>query len=183
MNKPQHSRAIIPAPFGALILEASDSYLLYVEVKIETSGLSAPTTPLLLEATRQFNAYFDDPLRPFALPLFQQGTAYQNRVWQALSAIPPSSVKSYGQLADELHSGARAVASACRANRFPVIIPCHRVVAAHGIGGYCGVGGRTVEINGHSDMETLNSPVMEVGMGSFLDIKRWLLQHEGYEYP
>ena len=160
MNELQLSKAIIQAPFGTLVLEASDSHLLNIEVKIETSGLSAPTTPLLLEATRQFNAYFDDPLRPFSLPLFQQGTAYQNRVWQALSAIPPSSVKSYGQLADELHSGARAVASACRANRFPVIIPCHRVVAVNGIGGYCGT-----------------------ATGTLLKVKRWLLQHEGYEYP
>ena len=101
MNEPQHSRAIIPAPFGTLVLEASDSHLLNIEVKIETSGLSKPTTPLLLEATRQLNAYFDDPLRPFSLPLYQGGTAYQNRVWQALSAIPPRSVKSYGQLAGE----------------------------------------------------------------------------------
>ncbi len=161
MNKPQHSRAIIPAPFGTLVLDASDSHLLNIEVKIETSGLSVPTTPLLLEATRQFNAYFDDPLRPFSLPLFKQGTAYQNRVWQALSAIPLGTVKSYGQLADELHSGARAVAGVCRANRFPVIIPCHRVVAVNGIGGYCGT-----------------------ATGTLLKVKRWLLQHEGgYEYP
>ena len=160
MNELQLSKAIIQAPFGTLVLEASDSHLLNIEVKIETSGLSEPVTPLLLEATRQFNAYFDDPLRPFSLPLFQQGTAYQNRVWQALSAIPPGSVKNYGQLADELHSGARAVASACRANRFPVIIPCHRVVAVNGIGGYCGT-----------------------ATGTLLKVKRWLLQHEGYEYP
>ena len=160
MNKPQHSRAIIPAPFGTLVLDASDSHLLNIEVKIETSGLSVPTTPLLLEATRQLNAYFDDPLCPFSLPLYQQGTTYQNRVWRAMSAITLGSVKSYGQLADELHSGARAVAGVCRANRFPVIIPCHRVVAVNGIGGYCGT-----------------------ATGTLLKVKRWLLQHEGYEYP
>ncbi|PZN80969.1 MAG: cysteine methyltransferase [Candidatus Methylumidiphilus alinenensis] len=160
MSESQYSKAVIAAPFGTLLLEASDSHLLNIEVKIETSGLSKPTTPLLLEATRQLNAYFDDPLCPFSLPLYQQGTMYQNRVWRAMSAITLGSVKSYGQLADELHSGARAVAGVCRANRFPVIIPCHRVVAVNGIGGYCGT-----------------------ATGTLLKVKRWLLQHEGYEYP
>jgi len=160
MNQPQHHRAVIAAPFGTLLLEASDSHLLTIEVKIEMSGLSVPTTPLLLEATRQFNAYFDDPLSQFSLPLHQQGTVYQKLVWLALSAIPPGSVKNYGQLANELHSGARAVAGACRANRFPVIIPCHRVVAIRGMGGYCGS-----------------------GTGPLLKVKRWLLRHEAYDFP
>ena len=159
MNKPQHNIAVIAAPFGTLVLEASDSHLLNIEVRIETSGLSEPVTPLLLEATRQFNAYFDDPQHPFSLPLHHQATPYQNLVWRTMSAITPGSVKSYGQLADELHSGARAVASACRANRFPVMIPCHRVVAVNGIGGYCGT-----------------------ATGTLLKVKRWLLRHEGYEF-
>jgi len=160
MSESQYSKAVIAAPFGTLVLEACDSHLLNIEVKIETSGLSVPTTPLLLEATRQLNAYFDDPRCLFSLPLYQQGTTFQNRVWRATSAITLGSVKSYGQLADELHSGARAVAGVCRANRFPVIIPCHRVVAVNGIGGYCGA-----------------------ATGTLLKVKRWLLQHEGYEYP
>jgi len=160
MSEPQHSRAVIAAPFGALVLDASDSHLLNIGLRIETSELSAPATPLLLEAARQLNAYFDDPLCQFFLPLFQKGTVYQKVVWQELSAIPPGSVKSYGQLAEELHSGARAVAGVCRANRFPVIIPCHRLVAVNGVGGYCGA-----------------------ATGALPKIKRWLLRHEGYEFP
>ena len=158
MNEPQHSRAVIAAPFGTLLLEASDRHLLSIGIRTETSGLSAPSTPFLREVSRQMNAYFDDPHIPFALPLSPLGTPYQKLVWQAMTEIPPRTVKSYGQLAGELHSGARAVAGACRANRFPIIVPCHRVVGAHGIGGYCGVAG-----------------------GAFLDIKRWLLRHEGHE--
>ncbi|MCX7112568.1 MAG: methylated-DNA--[protein]-cysteine S-methyltransferase [Proteobacteria bacterium] len=157
---PQRSTAVVAAPFGALVLVASTSQLLEIEVKIETSGLSAPSTPLLLEAERQLNAYFNDPQWQFSLALRLKGTTYQQIVWRGLRAIPPGSVKSYGQLAEELHSGARSVAGACRANRFPVIIPCHRVVAAHGIGGYCGA-----------------------VTGALLDIKRKLLRHEGYESP
>ena len=159
MNEPQHSKAVIPAPFGTLLMEANGSHLLNVTLRVAAAGLSAPATPLLQEATRQFNAYFDDPRYQFSLPLCRQGTLYQNVVWQALCAIPLGSVKSYHLLAGELHSGARAVAGACRANRLPIIIPCHRLVAAHGIGGFCGVTG-----------------------GAVLDIKRWLLRHEGYEH-
>ena len=70
MSESQYSKAVIAAPFGTLVLEACDSHLLNIEVKIETSGLSVPTTPLLLEATRQLNAYFDDPRCLFSLPLY-----------------------------------------------------------------------------------------------------------------
>jgi len=85
------------------------------------------------------------------------GTAFQRRVWERLQQIPPSEVMTYGQLAQELASSPRAVAGACRANPVPILIPCHRVVAASGLGGYMG--------------QTA---------GRELAIKRWLLQHEGY---
>lgn len=90
------------------------------------------------------------------LPLCLQGTAFQLRVWQALRGIPCGEVRTYGELATELGSGARAVGNACRRNPVPVIVPCHRVVGAAGIGGYAG---RTA--------------------GRELERKRWLLHHEG----
>ena len=71
--------------------------------------------------------------------------------------IPIGQVVTYGELAKALDSSARAVAGACRANPIPILIPCHRVVAATGLGGYMG----------------------ETG-GEALAIKQWLLQHEGY---
>ncbi|TAN47241.1 MAG: methylated-DNA--[protein]-cysteine S-methyltransferase [Methylococcaceae bacterium] len=89
------------------------------------------------------------------VPLNPVGTDFQRRVWQRLADIPLGTVVSYGQLAREMGSGARAIAGACRANPYPLVIPCHRVVAAHGLGGYCGA----------TD-------------GGWLDIKRWLLAHE-----
>ncbi len=153
-------KAVIAAPFGGLLLEANDDFLLGIALQTETTGLAAPATPLLREAAQQLNAYFQDPRQPFSLALPPIGTSYQQSVWQAMLAIPPGSAISYGAIAAELHSGPRAVAGACRANRFPLAIPCHRVVASHGLGGYCG------------DIA-----------GPFLDIKRWLLRHEGYEFP
>ena len=152
--------AVIAAPFGSLALQAEAGFLLGIELKSATGGLVEPATPLLAEAARQFDAYFDDPKWIFSLNLPETGTAYQQNVWRAMAAIPSGSVKSYGAIAAELHSSPRAVAGACRANRFPLILPCHRVVAAFGLGGYCGA----IE-------------------GPFLDIKRWLLRHEGYEFP
>ena len=91
------------------------------------------------------------------LPLQPGGTAFQQRVWQRLRRIPAGEVMRYGELARELDSSARAVAAACRANPIPILIPCHRVIAAKGLGGYMG--------------ETA---------GEALAIKQWLLQHEGY---
>ncbi|MFM8330323.1 MAG: methylated-DNA--[protein]-cysteine S-methyltransferase [Candidatus Methylumidiphilus sp.] len=156
---PGHTRhtATIAAPFGSLKLEADDAKLLGVSLQPSADGLLKPASPLLQEAARQFDAYFQDPHWRFTLALPAAGTVYQQRVWQAMSAIPPGAAKSYAQLAEELQSGPRAVASACRANSFPLLIPCHRVVASHGLGGYCGA-----------------------TQGPFLAIKRWLLRHEGY---
>lgn len=152
-------RAVIAAPFGALTLEAKGDVLLEVGVAPTPIQVLDPATPLLQEAARQFSAYFNDPAYAFSLPLLTStGSAYQQTVWQALCAIPRGSVKSYGRIAEELRSGPRAVAAACRANRFSILIPCHRAVASHGLGGYCG----------SAD-------------GDYLNIKRWLLRHEGYD--
>lgn len=76
-------------------------------------------------------------------PCFQsipdhRGTPFQERVWAALRAIPPGEVRTYGAIASAIGSGARAVAGACRANPFPLVTPCHRVVGAADLGGYCG---------------------------------------------
>jgi methylated-DNA-[protein]-cysteine S-methyltransferase len=153
-------RATLPAPFGALVLEAEGEWLVDIGLQVEAVSLSAPATPALQEAARQFEAYFQDPRRPLSLKAAPAGTPYQRRVWLALSAIPPGTAKSYAQIARELGSGPRAVAAACRANRYPLLVPCHRAVASHGLGGYCGV-----------------------VCGPMLEIKRWLLRHEGYELP
>lgn len=83
-------------------------------------------------------------------------TPFQRRVWRAICAIPPGEVRTYGELARWIGSGARAVGNATAANPWPLLVPCHRVVARGGLGGYLG----------HSQ-------------GPGLPIKAWLLRHEG----
>lgn len=92
-----------------------------------------------------------------SITLQPQGTPFQQAVWAELGRIPYGTVVTYGELADRLGSSARAVAGACRANPVPLLVPCHRVVAANDLGGYLGE-----------------------SAGRALTIKRWLLQHEGY---
>jgi methylated-DNA-[protein]-cysteine S-methyltransferase len=104
----------------------------------------------------QLKRYFATPQSGFDLPLQQQGTPYQQRVWRALQRIPPGHTLTYGQLAKRLHSSPRAIGNACRQNPLPLLVPCHRVVAASGLGGFAG--------------ETTGKPLV---------LKRWLLEHEG----
>ena len=105
-------------------------------------------------------AYFQSPVRPIDLPVQLAGTPFQRRVWDLIAAIPPGATRSYGALAAELRTSARAVGGACRANPCPLVVPCHRVVARHGLGGFAG------DRNGR-----------------LLGIKRWLLAHEAAVVP
>ncbi len=117
----------------------------------------APETPLAKEAVRQLRAYLKDPAFEFGLPLMPAGTPFQRRVWEGIAAIPSGETRTYGELAQAIHSGPRAVGNACGANPYPLVVPCHRVVASGGgLGGFGRGGG-----------------------GLLLEIKRWLLAHEG----
>jgi methylated-DNA-[protein]-cysteine S-methyltransferase len=98
----------------------------------------APETELARKVVVELLNYFSNPAWGFSLPLDPQGTTFQQRVWQALREIPAGEVQSYGQLARQLNTGARAIGNACRNNPIPIVIPCHRVVAAKGMGGYSG---------------------------------------------
>ena len=105
-------------------------------------GAQQSGTPLLAEAIRQLNAYFDGTLETFDLPLAPPGSAHQKAVWRAMCAIPYGHTQTYGELAKASGSVARAVGAACGANPLPVLVPCHRVLAAGGkMGGYSGDGG------------------------------------------
>ncbi|MDX2143707.1 MAG: methylated-DNA--[protein]-cysteine S-methyltransferase [Rhodospirillaceae bacterium] len=100
------------------------------------------STPFLRKAKDQVDRYFDGKLADFDLPVKPAGTAFQQRVWRAMCAIPYGRTKTYGDLAKSLRSVARAVGGACGANPIPIIIPCHRVLASNGgLGGYSGDGG------------------------------------------
>jgi methylated-DNA-[protein]-cysteine S-methyltransferase len=105
-------------------------------------GAVQTETPLLLEARRQLHLYFDGDLKAFDLKLRPYGTTFRQRVWAAMCRIPYGKTETYGEMAGTLNSAARAVGGACGANPIPIIIPCHRVLAAGGrLGGYSGDGG------------------------------------------
>jgi methylated-DNA-[protein]-cysteine S-methyltransferase len=96
-------------------------------------------TPLLSEAAEQLKAHFAGRLRRFSLPLRPPGSEFRQRVWSRLRAISYGETETYGALAQQLATSPRAVARACAANPLPIVIPCHRVIAARGrLGGYSG---------------------------------------------
>lgn len=93
---------------------------------------------LLQQARAQLDAYFDGELKRFDLPLAPAGTPYRQAVWQALCDIPYGQTRSYQDIAAVVGGSARSVGQANGHNPIPLIIPCHRVVAASHIGGYSG---------------------------------------------
>ena len=150
--------AIVPAAFGALgirTLEGRVRELVYLPPSFEEQ---AADNEVAAQAAEQVARYLADPDFHFDLPLFEAGTDFQRRVWSEISSIPRGSVKTYGQLAKTIGSAPRAVGQACGANWFPLIIPCHRVTASGGLGGF-------------SNQDDEN--------GFHLSVKRWLLRHEG----
>ncbi len=148
-------QAVVAAPGFALGVTCNDDEILRIEY-LEPQAEQAPKTLLAKEAVRQLRAYLKDPAFEPGLPLAPSGTPFQRRVWERISAIPAGKTISYGELAKAIHSGPRAVGGACGANPYPIIVPCHRVIAAGGaLGGFARERG-----------------------GLLLDIKRWLLDHE-----
>ena len=105
-------------------------------------GARDDTEPVLVEAVRQLNAYFESDLREFDLPLAPGGTDFQCRVWQQLRAIPYGETASYGEIAGRLgmtNAASRAVGLANGKNPIPIVVPCHRVIGANGtLTGYAG---------------------------------------------
>lgn len=133
----------VPSAVGPLTLVEQDGALVRLGWDDAPDDLpGGRPTPLLGEAARQIAAYFDGTLTNFDLPLAPPGTDYQKRVWRAMSEIPYGETWTYGELAKRAGTVPRAVGGACGANPIPVILPCHRVVAANGgAGGFSGKGG------------------------------------------
>lgn len=148
--------ALVPAPFGALGVQVSDRAIERVALLPGESTRLSCNSAFAERVAAALAAYLQDARCPLTLPVAPQGTSFQQRVWQAMQRIPRGQTRAYGELARELESSARAVGGACGANPVAVVIPCHRVVAAHGLGGFSGA----------TD-------------GEWLTVKRWLLNHEG----
>ena len=100
-----------------------------------------PSDPVLQQALAEIRAYFAGDRRQFTVPLRPQVSGFQAQFLAALSAIPYGETRTYGDLARVLHVPAQAIGQACGANPIPLLIPCHRVLGAQGLGGYSGAGG------------------------------------------
>ncbi len=153
---PSPFTATIAAPFGALGIRIAEDTLIGLEFMPPGTPISTSPLPLIEQVMAELDAYYADPGHRFNLPLAPSGTDFRRRVWHALSNIPAGQTRTYGEIASELGSGPRAVGQAVGDNPLPIVIPCHRVIAADG-----GLGGFMHSRTGYSQ-----------------DIKRWLLRHE-----
>jgi methylated-DNA-[protein]-cysteine S-methyltransferase len=147
--------AILPAPMCRLGARFDGDAL----TRLDFLPLDTPVSQQLDARAEllacELAAYWSDSAHVFDLRFELNGTPFQQRVWQALRAIPPGRPTTYGTLAKQLGTAARAVGQACGSNPLPILVPCHRVVAAHGLGGF-----------------------MHAAAGTPLDVKTWLLAHE-----
>lgn len=153
---PEEFDAVIASPVGALGLQEKDGFLVRIEFLEPQAVLREPGSALLRETQRQLACWFADPSFTFCLPCRLEGTEFRRKVWARIAAIPCGEVRTYAEIARELHSAPRPVGGACGANPLPIVIPCHRVVAATGLGGFNARRGGI----------------------DWLPIKRWLLAHE-----
>jgi len=135
----------IKSPLGPLTLFSENDAIVALEFGEVTGGKSSP---LLKEARFQLAAYFKGKLKGFDLPLKAAGTDFQKAVWNLMVEIPYGSTRSYGELSDELKSAPRAIGGACGKNPIPIIVPCHRILAAnHKIGGFSGGEGTDTKVS------------------------------------
>lgn len=147
--------AVVTAPVGALGIRLRGARLVAIDFAPEAREPARAPDGATREVLDQLFHYFEDGRWQFDLPLEMHGTPFQRRVWQSLRRIPAGETRSYGEIARALGSSARAVGGACRSNPIPIVVPCHRVIAAAGVGGFMG----------QRD-------------GDALAVKRWLLDHE-----
>ena len=148
--------AVLPMPTCRLGVVCSRVAITELVFLSPETNLVAPHDPLSCSVDAALGSYLDDPCNFPEFSLAMAGSPFQRRVWAAISEIPCGQIRRYGEIAQTLASAPRAVGQACGANRFPLLIPCHRVLGSKGIGGFAN----------HSD-------------GWLIETKRWLLWHEG----
>ena len=151
--------AVIEFPKMKVAVATHDGRISGIRYLPTDTELKAPANALAERAVRQLEQYRKDPDVKFDLPLLIEGTEFQKKLWQALCEIPRGRTLTYGEMSRKLggadFESARSVGQACGDNKLPIVIPCHRVVAADGIGGFS-----------HSTD------------GYLIEAKRWLLMHE-----
>lgn len=152
-------QSVIITPVGKVGLIAQAEVLVKVDFLPETEPLRPLSTAILRETARQIAAFFAEPGFCFDLPTHLEGSVHQLAVWQQISEIGCGDVTTYSEIARRIGSVPRAVGGACGQNPLPILIPCHRVVATTGIGGF----------NAHRNGR------------DWVPIKRWLLAHESQD--
>ncbi|KAF1034525.1 MAG: Methylated-DNA--protein-cysteine methyltransferase [Herbaspirillum frisingense] len=150
--------AVMPTPFGGIGIRTQAGAILEMVYLPKHYADKDPADAVSANAVKQIARYLKDPGFRFKLPLAEAGSEFQQRVWRAISEIPSGQVLTYGDIARRIKSAPRAVGQACGANWHALVVPCHRVTAAGGLGGF----------SHHDDAD-----------GFYLDVKRWLLKHEG----
>ncbi|MFK5947779.1 MAG: MGMT family protein [Methylococcales bacterium] len=145
VSKPDKASFSVEIPLfeERFVIHYFDKVIIKTQWCVESSSLSLEKNNLWQDV---FD-YINNPIEPLTVDLAKQGSAFRNKAWIAMCQIPIGQTITYSELARQVNSGARAVANACRDNPFPGIIPCHRVVAVSGLGGYMGqTHGRALEI-------------------------------------
>jgi len=147
---------IVSTPIGKIAVDYQSDFVTEVHQVSDNTRAVSKKDPFAIEIKKQFKAYFTGELKEFNLPfLFKQGTDYQVKVWDQIRKISFGNTQTYGEIAKTIKSGPRAVGNACRRNQLLLLVPCHRVVSAAGLGGFMG------------DAD-----------GSLVRRKQWLLKHE-----
>lgn len=144
------------SPVGWLGLRTENGKLVELALSEDEPENSGQENPVLQTSLRALDSYFSGSSKVIFPEMQAVGTPFQKRVWQELSAIPFGYTLTYGEVARRLNTHPRAVGGACRANPLVVLVPCHRVVSASGLGGF----------SGHAT-------------GHWPRVKDWLLRHEG----
>jgi methylated-DNA-[protein]-cysteine S-methyltransferase len=154
---PPQYEAVVEAPFGAVGIHIHGVQVA-IELLPKKHAPKQSQHKVAAQVASQVEAYFSNAYNDFNFPVVYKGTPFQRRVWQAISAIPKGHVLTYSDIAQQIGSGPRAVANACGANHLPLVIPCHRVIAKDGLGGFMN------------------------GLDGGLKVKKWLLKHEGIAF-
>jgi methylated-DNA-[protein]-cysteine S-methyltransferase len=156
----QSTQLCVQSPIGNLVVSGNDGFVTELLLAVPGRRVTVSTerrrvTGPVLDAARQLDEYFAQKRTSFDLPLSVTGTEFQEQVWLSLAEIPYGETISYAELARWVGrpQAFRAVGQANGANPIPVILPCHRVIAADGtVGGYGGglpVKRALLELEGH----------------------------------
>lgn len=148
---------IFKSPIGKLGVVVVSDQVARIDFLSPKTAVTSPENLVVRRLVTKIKKYFSNPKLKFNLPMHFCGTLLQQKIWRLVQKIPCGKVTTYGELAKKVKTSPRVIGNACRLNPIPIIIPCHRVVAATGLGGYCG---KT--------------------SGQTLKIKKLLLKHEGY---